>query len=275
MVNLGIIGKPSNWLISSNVDYKEVKEKFSINLINIDIELLTILSNKFSNFELNEYFQSLKYDKEELKKAFHIYLALKEIIEKYNLEGITVRCFDLLTTLKSTSCLAFAILNKEGIIATCEGDIPSLISMYLIKKYCNEVSFQANPSQINLENKEIIFAHCTLPLSMCTSFSLLTHFESNIGVSIKGKLKEDNITIFKLSANLKDYKIIEGKIIENLNYNNLCRTQIKIKVNNIDDLKYFLTKPLGNHHIIFYGHKQKYLSEIMSEILKKIKNCKF
>ena len=40
MTRLGVIGKPSDWLIASNVDYKNVKNKFNIELINIDINEL-------------------------------------------------------------------------------------------------------------------------------------------------------------------------------------------------------------------------------------------
>ena len=37
---LGVIGRPSDWLISSNVDYSLVKEKFGIELINISLNEL-------------------------------------------------------------------------------------------------------------------------------------------------------------------------------------------------------------------------------------------
>ena len=36
--NLGVIGKPSDWLIGSKVNYKEVKNVYDINLIDIDYE---------------------------------------------------------------------------------------------------------------------------------------------------------------------------------------------------------------------------------------------
>ena len=35
---LGVIGKPSDWLIASKVDYKEVKEKFFIDIVDIPYE---------------------------------------------------------------------------------------------------------------------------------------------------------------------------------------------------------------------------------------------
>ena len=43
---------------------------------------------------------------------------------------------------------------------------------------------------------------------------------------------------------------------KNLNENNLCRSQIEVKID--DNIEYFLNRPYGNHHVVIYGdHKQK------------------
>ena len=112
--------------------------------------------------------------------------------------------------------------EKLKVFKLCEGDIPTMISMHVLNKVTNQVGFQANPSRIDVENSKMVLAHCTLPLSMVDEYKLDTHFESQIGVAIKGELKEEVITIFKLSKNLKDYFVTTGKIIRNLNENNLC-----------------------------------------------------
>lgn len=83
-----------------------------------------------------------------------------------------------------------------------------MVSMHLLNKITKQVGFQANPSRIDVENKRMILARCTLPLNIVTNYSLDTHFESSIGVAIKGYLKEEVVTIFKLSRNLKDYYVL-------------------------------------------------------------------
>ncbi len=269
MVNLGVVGHPSDWLIASEVDYKKAKKLFDINLIDIDIDELILLSNVISTPCDPSIFED-RFDEEELNKAYHIYLALKEIIKKYNLKGLTIRCFDLLGTLKSTSCLAFALLNKEGYIATCEGDIPSMISMHLLRELLNKEAFQANPSKINIEDNSIILAHCTLPLSMCTSYKFDTHYESGLGVGIKGELELGDIFIFRLNNTLDKFVLLKGKIIENLNLKNLCRTQINVALE--DNVDYFLKRPLGNHHLIVYAGGEDILRKyLLDKNLKEIK----
>ena len=258
----GVIGKPSDWLIASNVDYKTAKEKLNVELVDIDInEVIELYNDDNSKHEETRF----NYDKVELNNALKLDKVLNKIKDKFNLNGLTIRCFDLLDSIKTTSCLSLALLNEKNIVATCEGDIPTMLSMHILNKVTNQPGFQANPSRIDKEKSEMVLAHCTLPLSMCDSFTLDTHFESNLGVAIKGELKEGKVTIFKLSRNLKDYFVTTGKIVKNLYENNLCRTQILLKIDN--NIEYFLNRPYGNHHVVVYGDYEKEIVEYMS------KNC--
>lgn len=256
----GIIGKPSDWLIASNVNYENAKRLHNIELIDIPI-------NKISDYyfkSINDYNLEFKYDSKEINKALKLHKVLNKIKEEYNLNGLTIRCFDLLEKLKTTSCLSLSLLNKEGIVATCEGDVPTMISMHILNRVTNQVGFQANPSRIDIENKKMILAHCTLPLNMVNRYNLDTHFESGIGVAIKGYLKEEKVTIFKLSRNLKDYYVTTGTIIKNLEESNLCRTQIEVSID--DNIEYFLNRPYGNHHVVIYGDYKNEIIKYMSEL---------
>ena len=256
----GIIGKPSDWLIASNVNYENANRLHNIELIDISINKV----NEYYFKSINDYNLEFKYDSKEIDKALKLHKALNKIKEEYKLNGLTIRCFDLLEKLKTTSCLSLALLNKEGIIATCEGDVPTMISMHILNTISNQVGFQANPSRIDIENKKMILAHCTLPLNMVNNYNLDTHFESGIGVAIKGYLKEEKVTIFKLSKNLKDYYVTTGTIIKNLEESNLCRTQIEVIVD--DNIEYFLNRPYGNHHVIIYGDYKDEIIKYMNSL---------
>jgi len=265
---LGVLGHPSSWLIASNVNYKLAKDIFNVELVDVSSEIVNkYIENADVNEVNNEFFS--KYNKEEIIKAYKLYVGLKQLVSDYDFKGFTLRCFDLLYKFKTSSCLALAILNKENIVSTCEGDIPCLISGYVIKKLLNLNVFQANPQHIDIENNYLEFAHCTLPLDMADSYELETHFESNIGVGIHGELKLTDCTIFKIGANLKEFYVSEGIIIENQHRNDRCRSQIKIKLN--DDVTYFLKSSLANHHQIVYGHHQREITDYMLSLgLKRV-----
>lgn len=256
----GVVGKPSDWLIASKVSYYDASRIHGIELVDIEISEVEEVYNSINDdlsIEVNKY----DFNKDSLNEALKLHKALTIIKDKYNLNGFTIRCFDLLSSLKTTSCLSLGLMNSLGLPCACEGDIPSLISMHVLNQIMGCAGFQANPSRIDVNKKQMVLAHCTLPLNMVDEYSLNTHFESGIGVAIKGELKEGVITIFKLSKNLKDYFVTTGKIIKNLNETNLCRTQIEISVD--ENIDYFLTRPYGNHHIIVYGDHKKEIENYM------------
>ena len=60
------------------------------------------------------------FKKEVLNDAIKVYSALKKIIKKYNLNGLTIRCFDFLNLKKATACLALAIFSTSSVISTSQ-----------------------------------------------------------------------------------------------------------------------------------------------------------
>lgn len=259
-IRVGTIGGSSDWLIDSEPDEEAYQNILGIETVHIPMEELVneIHKGGYIPNQWTEKLMSLGYDRKEMEKSLNVYGAIKRISEKYSLFGVTVRCFDLLTSVHTTGCLALAILNAEGIYAGCEGDMPSLISMIILGEISKKPVFMCNLNRIDTDRKELIFAHCTLPANMPYEMSLTTHYESGIGVAIAGSIPEKDVTIFKISNDLTNCFAAEGKIIENLREPNLCRTQIKIFLDHYD---YFLTNPIANHHVICLGKYQKDLED--------------
>ncbi len=247
------VGTPSDWLISSDVDAQESKAKNGIEIIDVTMEefFAEIAKKEYVPNALTEMISSKNYYREDTEKALQIYGALRRITDKYKLDGLTVRCFDLLDTVRATSCAALAILNSEGIYASCEGDVPALVSMAVLGELTGQPVFMANPSRINTDTNEIIFAHCTLPITMPKDFTIMTHFESQLGVAFRGHIEEGPVTVFKCDGLMNEYFVSEADLIKNLSEYNLCRTQILLHMDK--PVSYFLTKSIGNHHLIITG----------------------
>lgn len=260
---LGIIGEPSDWLISSHADPNAVMRRLGINLIDIPMPKLLDIMAVTPLRESNDQ-ASADLIKNALPIANQIYDALKTIVERDQLQGFTIRCFDLLTAVHNTGCLALAKLNAEGIVAGCEGDVPAMISMKIAQSLLGVSGFQANPASINPDTGEIVFAHCTIPFNIVERYEFDTHYESGIGVGIRGYMKEGPVTIFKVSGDLSRYFIEEGELIRNQAKPDLCRTQQVIQLSRPSQASYFLTNPIGNHHIILPGHHQNLLEEMLS-----------
>ena len=265
---LGIIGEPSDWLISSAPDRDKVKDKLGITLVDLPVQELVDEVAKVDAGMMAEGGRSVMdaFDRKApaaLRKyadgAVRIYVALKRIIDRYGLSGLTLRCFDLLDSLGNTGCLALAMLNAEGIPAGCEGDVPALLSMTIGNALTGRSGFQANPSRIDPETGEILFAHCTVPLNMVQKYGFNTHFESGIGIAICGDLPVGGVTLFKVSGDLSRSFCSEAELLRNQSEKDLCRTQIVIRLDGAAATRtdicseYFLKSPIGNHPIVFPG----------------------
>lgn len=253
-MKVGVVGKPSDWLISSDVDYDEAKIRLGAEIIDIDIKKLVDLAKTPDRTLLKELdlnaLNKPKFGREITEKDFgealDIYCALKTIVNEYGLDGVSLRCFDLLTALGNTGCLALAILNSQGVVATCEGDVPALLSMCIANKKYGTPGFQANLSRI--DGDKLLFAHCTVPLNIVSGYCYDTHFESGIGVAIHGTIPAGPAKILKVSPDCTEMFLEDVNIIENQYNDNLCRTQITVAAPGLAD--YFLRSSIGNHHII-------------------------
>ena len=259
---LGIIGQPSDWLISSAVEPAIVREHLGIELVEIPMDELLCTIEKTLETTSQENTTNEVILKA-LPMANRIYGALRTIVEQYDIQGFTIRCFDLLTAVHNTGCMALARLNAEGIVAGCEGDVPAMLSMMIAQSLLGVSGFQANPASINPETGEMLFAHCTIPFNMVERYELDTHFESGIGVGIRGYMKEGPITIFKVSGDLSRSFIAEGELVRSQAKPDLCRTQQVILLADKHQADYFLTHPIGNHHIILPGSHKDLLENLL------------
>ena len=248
---IGVFGQPSDWLIASGVDYDYLREHFGITTVFIDLQRLVDEIGKDTRPCVSS----------DMLAADKTYSAIKKICQEERLDAMTIRCFDIVKACNTTSCLALARLNDEGIVAGCEGDMQTLMTMLLAKKLCHEPAFMANPSI--LTDKTSMFAHCTVPLSMCYKTNMRTHFESGIGVAVQGDLPLGDYTILKWGGRKLDkYFVTEAKAIKNEYSNHFCRTQITFDVN----LKpYLLQHPIGNHHVIIRGRYSETIKKFMKE----------
>ena len=263
---LGIIGQPSDWLIASKCDKELLARRLGLHLVDVEMQyLLDEISSmpEIASDQLTAYSCDNETVRTSLPGAFRIYLALQRIVEKYRLDGLTIRCFDLLTAVRNTGCLALARLNAEGLVAGCEGDVPAMVSMMVTRALTGMSGFQANPASINPETGEMMLAHCTIPLDMVSRYEFDTHFESGIGVGIRGYMDEGPVTVFKLAGDLSRNFVAEGILLRCEARRDLCRTQFTIRLDNPSQTSYFLKNPIGNHHIVIPGHHQAEIEALL------------
>lgn len=267
---IGVIGSPSSWLVASNVDYLLSKRRWGIEYTDISLERVYEYYNQVTDDEVGEACAAFagkalacrEATPEDLIKAMRLYRAIKRIVEEEKLSALTLSCFKLIEQTGTTGCLALSLLNDDGIIAGCEGDLQSIFTQLAVKVLTGKASFMANPSMINARTNEIVLAHCTVGIAQTEQYIIRNHFETEMGIGIQGILPTGHVTLVKCGGEcLDEYYLSTGTLTENTNYINMCRTQVRIKMDT--PAEYFLKNPLGNHHILIQGNYEILLDEFL------------
>ena len=263
---IGVIGKPSGWLIASNVDYAAMRERWGVEMVDVPLDEVVKGYEAVAADEVQDIADEFiskavgikEPSRDEVVKAMRLYRSVKGIVERYRLGAFTLNCFDLIPTTRTTGCVALALLNQEGIPAGCEGDEQTLLTMLAVQAATGEMTFMANPSKI-LDNAahEMVLAHCTIAPAMTDRYIVRDHYESLSGVAVEGVFDPMDMTVVKCGgASMERYFISKAHLIECTTNPNMCRTQLHLRLD--EPLDYFLERSIGNHHVIVRGdHKQR------------------
>jgi L-fucose isomerase-like protein len=264
---LGIVGGPSSWLVASSPTAEAVRRRWGPQIVTVDPTRMIELTRVpvVPTGAMAERFTSVAdparstVDRRAVDDAMGVRAALEDMLDSEDLDAVTVRCFDLLGDPGTSGCLALASLNDDGIVAGCEGDLPSTLAMLLARHLLDQPAWMANPAQVEVDTNRLLLAHCTVAPSMVDGMSLDTHFESGKGVGISGHFASQPVTLVRIGgADLDQCWIVEGDIVATSDDPDLCRTQVTVALSSgtVDDL---LERPLGNHLVLVAGLHERRL----------------
>lgn len=261
-MRLGVVGGPSSWLVASSPDPETVRRRWGVDVVTVDptrmIELTRVpvvptgpLAERFTKVADPT---RTTVDARAVDDAMGVRSALVDVLDDHCLDAVTVRCFDLLGDPGTSGCLALASLNDDGIVAGCEGDVPSALAMLLVRQLLGQPSWMANPATVDVDADRLVLAHCTVAPSMVDGFALDTHFESGRGVGISGTFAPQPVTLLRLGGrDLDECWIAEGDIVATGDDPDLCRTQVTVALGGGRAAE-LLERPLGNHVVLAAGH---------------------
>ncbi len=256
----GLIGEPSDWLLSSTgIDSFG---KFSTELIKLPTSEIVERVDKIDEQNSTELLKAIKsvypnssVADSSVRESAKVYSAMKQMIEENKLDAVSIRCFDLLEY-KYTACMGMSMCNDEGIVSGCEGDIPAAFTMMIGTYITGEPCWMANPAVINKDENTVTFAHCTVPSRMIENLSganLTTHMESGLSTANQGRLHNTDVTIIRINSDFNKLSVATGKIIESdMREPSLCRTQAVVKLHG--SIGSWIESAPGNHHIVVYGN---------------------
>lgn len=256
---LGLVGEPSEWLVASVPDPDRLRARWGVELVDIDIGAAIADHRSLDPDHARPVavrFSPREQPDHELESAARLHPALVASIERAEVDAVAVRCFDFLGELETSGCVALAQLNDTGTVAGCEGDVASTVAMMLVRALFDEPSWVANPAVVDDAANRIVLAHCTVAPSMVDDIELHSHFESGLGIGLRGRFAPGWVTLLRLGGpDLDRHWFAEAEIVESGDSPDLCRTQVTLHVDD-QPVGTILDDPLGNHIVMVRGRRR-------------------
>jgi len=140
-------------------------------------------------------------------EAARCYLALKSIVQEWNLRGIAVGSYPKCL---GTACLPLALLNDEGIAAGCEGDLNSTLAMYMLERLTGGPAHFGEMLEVDELENTIVSSHCgAAPPSLADTggFVLCPVRLAHTGVCIRYTTRPGPITYVNLVGRKNNYRL--------------------------------------------------------------------
>jgi len=266
---IGLVGDPSDWLVASSPDADVVRDVWGPEVVPIALSELEVAMDAAVDANVlaamadlgGGAYESLEPSEGEMADVARVYAGLQALVDRYDLDALTLRCFDLVLDRNTTGCFALSALTDAGVISGCEGDLVSTVGLLWTSLVTGEVPWMANPAELDEDANTLKLAHCTVPRGLVERYRLRSHFESGLGVGIQGDIPLGPVTLARIGGAMMDALwLAEGDITANGDAENLCRTQVDIALSR-GEAGDLLRAPLGNHIILIRGHHADRLAE--------------
>jgi L-fucose isomerase-like protein len=252
---VGLIGKPSEWLVASTFPEDAFKKVWGITIREYGLDEVFKEAAAVESEAGLAAVTGFDSSTVQFREAFKVYTIWDNLARTEQLQALSVECFTLFNRYNTHGCFALSRLNDSGIVAGCEGDLVSTLTMLWIKLLLGQASWMANPVEIDAAERSLWLAHCTVPTTLVTGFTEATHYETGCGVALAGVLADGPVTVARIGgANLDRIWLAEAEIIASGNSPHRCRTQAKIRFREASAVTGLLEHPLGNHLVLTRGH---------------------
>lgn len=97
----------------------------------------------------------------EFMKLARVYRVFERLIEENDYTGVGIACWPHFQALYGlTACTTLGRLNQKGYVAACEGDVPSAVSMAILKAMGGDRPVLMDLSALDPEDDTILLWHC-------------------------------------------------------------------------------------------------------------------
>ncbi len=196
----------------------------------------------------------------QLTKVAELSAKLTTFFKTYNLTALAVRCWpEFARDFGVSPCAAMSLLQSEGLILACEGDVEGAMSMIAQRAMGAETPFLFDFSQVDFEQDFALFWHCGVaPCNLwdgsCVR-SLDTYFAGGKGVTADFVLKSGRLSVARIDSARGEYRMFlqscEAVPMEKLLKGTYMKVVFGRPVKEVLDL--VINNGLAHHSSVVYG----------------------
>ena len=262
---IGIIGYRAKGFFNLDVDELDLYKQLGVLVDHFELEEVynfEVGSDKVEKRvqQIKSIFDVSDITEQQTTKVAELTEKFEGFMDKYQLGTLAVRCWpEFAGGFGISPCAAMSVLQSEGRILTCEGDLLGSLSMLAHKAIGGETPFLADFSQVDLKENYGLLWHCGV--AACNLWdgkcnrSLDNYFAGGKGVTADFVMKSGEISLLRIDYAPGEYRIFlqKGKGIPM--DKDLKGTYVKVTFE--DNIRNVLDKIIQNgiaHHIsVVYG----------------------
>lgn len=195
---------------------------------------------------------------QDTRNAARAYVTAKRLLQEEKANALSMDCLGMVGAklVPTPPCMAFMMLQDQGITAGCEADLFGAMSLMLTSYLLDKPGFINDPVAETAKNL-LIAAHCTCGSRLRgftkppVPYILRSHSESALGVAIQVLWPVgEPVTLVRFTSP-NELIVDTGTVIGNVPTPPAggCRTSIEIKMDNVEDAR----DVMGFHQVVVLG----------------------
>lgn len=150
---------------------------------------------------------------EMLNKTLAIYAALSSMTKEKGWDAVNVKCqYEFSKEYKCVPCVPLSMLADDGVVTSCEGDIPCTVSMLMLRALTGQTVTYGDA--LNAWENIVEFSPCGfMPFSVaapgCEVWNFLPH-PGFTGIQVAGVMRPEKVTFLRLVEDIGSYHLVCG-----------------------------------------------------------------
>jgi len=222
---LGLIGGIAPGFYDLYFDERKLRSRYGVSVSRNEFSEILQKAISYPESEITKLADQIKkeglnkgVESQQFEKAARIYLALEEIARENDYSGLAISCWPKFQQEYGFSvCSTIGRLNQNGIAASCEGDIPGVLSMLLLNYLNQDCSTLMDLVKLDTQDNSLLMWHCG-PTAECWAdekgVSYCPHYVDKVGIINDLTFKAQSVTIMRVTDDGSRIFLARGNILK-------------------------------------------------------------